>query len=130
MYSKFALLLPLIAVSCSQKEELTRTPIPSPNIVYSSSQEDIAKGKELFYEKGCSACHKIGQGKLVGPDLLHVTERRSTDWIAKMILRPDIMIKENTTAQELFKLHMTPMPNQNVDPQSELPFIMSYLKSN
>ncbi|MEI7891800.1 MAG: c-type cytochrome, partial [Myxococcales bacterium] len=40
-----------------------------PDVKYSSAAADTAKGKEMFAEKGCVACHKIGGGKLVGPDL-------------------------------------------------------------
>lgn len=41
-------------------------------------------GKQLF-EKNCSVCHKIGGGKLVGPELLGVTQRREKAWIMKFI---------------------------------------------
>ena len=100
-----------------------------PDVTYSSAQPDIDKGKEVFTAKGCNGCHKIGGGKLVGPDLKGVTGRRDKEWIAKMILRPDIMIKEDATAKDLFKTYMTPMPNQGV-PEADLPALMSYLKSN
>ena len=104
--------------------------IVAPNVVYSSAATDIDKGKELFNQKGCSACHKIGGGKLVGPDLKGVTARRDTVWLSRMILRPDVMVKEDATAKELLKTHMTPMPNQGVNPDNELAPILSYLKSN
>ena len=51
--------------------------IEVPHIEISSKAEDIAKGEATFVSKGCNACHKIGGGKLVGPDLLGVTSRRS-----------------------------------------------------
>ncbi len=49
------------------------------------------EGKQLF-EKNCQVCHKIGGGKLVGPELLGVTERRERDWIAKFIRNSKAMI--------------------------------------
>jgi mono/diheme cytochrome c family protein len=100
-----------------------------PEVAFSTAQPDIDKGKELFAQKGCSACHKIGGGKLVGPDLKGVTARRDKQWIAKMILRPDLMVKEDPTAKDLFKTFMTAMPNQNV-PEGDLPALMSFLKAN
>lgn len=100
-----------------------------PDVTYSTAQADIDKGKEVFVAKGCNACHKIGGGKLVGPDLKGVTARRDKQWIAKMILRPDLMVKEDPTAKDLFKTYMTAMPNQGV-PESDLPAVMSYLKAN
>jgi mono/diheme cytochrome c family protein len=100
-----------------------------PDIVFSTAQADLDKGKELFSAKGCNGCHKIGGGKLVGPDLKGVTGRRDKQWIAKMILRPDLMTKEDPTAKDLFKTYMTQMPNQGV-PEADLPALISYLKSN
>ncbi len=40
-----------------------------PDVTYSTAQADIDKGKEVFAAKGCNGCHKVGGGKLVGPDL-------------------------------------------------------------
>lgn len=106
-----------------------KTPIGVPEFAVSTTPEDIKKGEALFAAKGCVACHKIGGGKLVGPDLKGVTARRDEKWIKSMILRPDIMVKEDDLAKKLLGEHFVPMPNQNVDPKAELPFLMSYLKS-
>ena len=75
------------------------------------------------------ACHKLGGGKLVGPDLKGVTARRDETWLKKMILRPDVMVKEDPVAKKLLGELFVPMPNQGVNPQTELPFILAYLKS-
>lgn len=103
--------------------------VPVPSFVISKSPADITRGQEVFAEKGCTACHKVGGGKLVGPDLKGVTARRDETWIKRMILRPDVMIKEDELAKKLFAEHLTPMPNQNVDPARELPPLLAYLKS-
>jgi mono/diheme cytochrome c family protein len=34
---------------------------------------------ETFYKQNCAACHTIGGGKLLGPDLKGVTKARSTN---------------------------------------------------
>lgn len=39
-------------------------------------------GATIFKQK-CSACHKIGEGRFVGPDLKDVTTRRSEEWLLK-----------------------------------------------
>jgi mono/diheme cytochrome c family protein len=103
--------------------------IPVPKIKVSSSKVDIAKGQEMFAAKGCVACHKVGGGKLVGPDLKGVMTRRDQDWVAKFILRPDLMLAQDPEAKKLLTQYFVPMPNQNVDPKSELPLILAYLKS-
>ncbi|MBK7859661.1 MAG: cytochrome c [Archangiaceae bacterium] len=101
-----------------------------PKLDISTDAAAIAQGRDLFSAKGCVGCHKIGGGKLVGPDLKGVTARRDPEWLAKMILRPDVMVKEDDTAKKLLAEHMVPMPNQNVDAQKELPLLLSFLKSN
>lgn len=106
-----------------------KTVIDVPTFVISSAPEDVKKGEALFSSKGCSACHKVGGGKLVGPDLKGVTARRDETWIKKMILRPEVMLKEDDVAKKLLAETFTPMPNQNVDPATELPFILAFLKN-
>lgn len=98
-------------------------------VTISTDPATIARGEAVFSAKGCIGCHKIGGGKLVGPDLKGVTARRPPDWLARMILHPDTMVKEDETAKKLLAEHLVPMPNQNVDVQSELPAILAYLKS-
>ncbi len=106
-----------------------KTAFEVPDFVVSTAAEDIKKGEALFAAKGCVACHKIGGGKLVGPDLKGVTARRDEKWLKSMILRPDVMVKEDDLAKKLLGEYFVPMPNQNVDPKAELPFLLSYLKS-
>lgn len=48
-------------------------------------------GEELF-AKNCIACHTIGSGNRVGPDLKGVEERRSIEWIGSFILSSEKMI--------------------------------------
>ena len=104
--------------------------IIAPTIAISTAQADIDNGKAVFTKKGCPACHKLGGGKLVGPDLKGVTARRNPLWIERMILHPEIMLQQDQTAKDLLRQHLTPMANQNVNPDSELPAILAYLKAN
>ncbi len=45
-------------------------------------------GQALFI-KACSACHTIGQGIVVGPDLAGVLERRERSWLTRFLMAPD-----------------------------------------
>jgi mono/diheme cytochrome c family protein len=85
------------------------------------------KGKDLFQSKGCVACHTIGKGKLTGPDLKGVTERRDQEWIAKWLKDPDTMILTDPTAKELLKEFFVPMPNQGLTDE-DIQALISYLK--
>jgi nitrite reductase (NO-forming) len=92
------------------------------------SGNDVAeKGQNVFQAKGCVACHSIGKGKIVGPDLLGVTQRRETEWIKKWILSPDTMVYTDPTAKELLKVYLVPMPNQGVTDE-EADILIEYFK--
>jgi mono/diheme cytochrome c family protein len=47
-------------------------------------------GKRLF-ETVCFACHTIGAGVRIGPDLQGVTERRTLEWLRQFIRDPERM---------------------------------------
>ena len=56
---------------------------------------DLARGKRLFNEALCSACHQIsGQGTQVGPDLTDVGRRFSQHDILRAVLMPSEVIAE------------------------------------
>jgi mono/diheme cytochrome c family protein len=74
-------------------------------------------GEELFSAKGCIACHTIGGGRLTGPDLAGVTERRSFEWTYHQIMRPDSMTLHDPTARQLMAEYMTQMPNLALRPE-------------
>lgn len=74
------------------------------------------RGETLFREKGCAGCHTLGGGRLTGPDLADVTERREFGWIYHQITNPDSMMRNDPTARQLVNEYMTPMPNLDVSP--------------
>lgn len=87
-----------------------------------------ARGEELFAAKACVGCHTVGKGRLTGPDLAGVTERRTREWILAMITNPDSMLKTDATARQLFMEYATPMANMNVS-RDEALALHAYLRS-
>jgi len=82
------------------------------------------KGKQDFESK-CLACHSIGQGKKLGPDLAGLTKRRNDAWITSWLLNPEKMLANDADAKIMLKEYNNiPMPNQNLT-NSE---IQQYLK--
>lgn len=45
-----------------------------------------------YFQQNCAACHTIGGGALVGPDLKGVTERRERAWIVRFIENPKAVV--------------------------------------
>jgi mono/diheme cytochrome c family protein len=43
---------------------------------------------EADFSRNCKSCHTIGGGRLVGPDLKDVLDRRDRDWLADFIVNP------------------------------------------
>ena len=49
-------------------------------------------GEQLF-QSTCSACHTIGGGRLVGPDLAGISDRRSQAWLEEFIVSSQSLIQ-------------------------------------
>ena len=49
---------------------------------------------EYTFATRCAACHTIGNGDGIGPDLRGITASRTREWILRMILEPDRLIAE------------------------------------
>lgn len=85
-------------------------------------------GEQLFQQ--CKACHTIGQGKLLGPDLLDVSKKRDKVWIKSFIKSSQTIIKAGDPhAVSLFEeFNKLPMMDYNLsDP--ELDAIIKYIDS-
>ena len=63
----------------------------------------VKKGKALWGSKACNGCHTIGRGKMAGPDLAHVTDRRSVEWLTKWLTNTTEMLASDPVAQEMLK---------------------------
>jgi protein SCO1 len=89
---------------------------------------DIDKGAYLFHTR-CSACHTMGNGDKVGPDLLGVTSVRERAWLSRMIMEPDKLIEEkDPIATALFKQYREiRMPRLNL-PEVDVNTLIEFMK--
>lgn len=86
-------------------------------------------GQEIF-QNNCAACHTIGKGKLVGPDLAGVTSRREEGWLKRQIKEPDSLIaeKDPIAMQLLQEADNVPMAQLELS-DGEVEAVIAYLKS-
>jgi mono/diheme cytochrome c family protein len=52
-----------------------------------------ANESKVIFDANCKACHTIGNGRLVGPDLKNISDKRSSDWLFSFIKSSQKMIK-------------------------------------
>ena len=89
---------------------------------------NLETGQQMFNSR-CSACHTIGGGDKMGPDLAGVTKRRDREWVARYLNSAEKMRKEgDPIALELATKYTTVgMPDQRLG-GSDLRDILSYLE--
>lgn len=86
-------------------------------------------GQQIF-QTLCTACHTIGKGKLIGPDLAGVTLRREEGWLKRQIIEPEILLAENDPIalqllQEANNIPMVPLGLSD----AEAIAVIAYMKS-
>jgi cytochrome c551/c552 len=85
------------------------------------------EGEQLF-NKTCAACHTIGKGRLVGPDLLNITEKRSREWLIPFIKSSTSMIKSgDAEANAIFKEYNNLLMPDNPYSDAQIISILEYI---
>lgn len=86
-------------------------------------------GADMF-KQNCGACHTVGGGKLVGPDLKGVLTRHPMAWLYKWIKSSQTLVKSgDKAAVKLFNDNsMIPMPDQALT-KDQVTTILDYIKS-
>src|SRR5262249_5102429 len=87
------------------------------------------RGRYLF-QRDCAACHTVGRGDRIGPDLLGVTSKRDSDWLVRMIQQPEQLLNSNDAVAMalLKKSNGVRMPNLSVN-NDELNLLLEYFQS-
>jgi cytochrome c2 len=73
----------------------------------------FAQDGEQLFKTTCAACHTVGKGKLVGPDLRDVQNRHEKTWMLKWIKSSQTLVKAgDAQAVKLFNdNNKIPMPD-------------------
>jgi len=106
------------------------TLIPLVFLLLSDSVSARDKAESIF-KQNCASCHSIGKGRLVGPDLSNIHERRAESWLLRFIKSSQSVIKSgDQTADSLFKAYnQIVMPDQTALSDGEIRDILTYIKT-
>ena len=95
------------------------------------SSSRMPEKREYFFQSRCGACHTVGNGDGVGPDLAGVTTRRDRAWLTRYLAEPDrVRAEGDPIAMALFaKYKNVPMPNLRLS-GIEVAGLLSYLETH
>ena len=106
---------------------LKSTAIAIAAVVYGFSLQ--AQDGEALFKQTCSACHSIGKGKLVGPDLKGVNQKRSEEWIVNFVKSAADFGAKDADAKAIIAEYGYPMPNQALQ-DDQIKSIVAYIAEN
>jgi protein SCO1 len=101
----------------------------TPEKTYAQARElHVSKGQYLFTTR-CAACHTIGHGDGVGPDLSGVIGARDRGWLTRFIQFPDRALEAgDPLAHALFeRYNRVNMPNLHLGPE-DVASVIEYLE--
>ena len=89
-----------------------------------------AQDGESIFKTSCAACHTIGGGRLVGPDLNGIATLRSEAWLIEWIKSSQAMVHGgDADAIAIFnEYNKIPMPDQNFS-DAEIKGVIEYIQS-
>ena len=90
----------------------------------------VNEGEQLFNQV-CVACHTINKGKLIGPDLANVQQRRPEEWIIRFVRSSQSVIKSGDAyaIARFEEFNNIPMPDNNFT-DAQILNIISYIAAN
>ncbi len=89
-----------------------------------------AQNGEQIFKNSCAACHTVGGGKRVGPDLVGMSTKRSEAWLIKWIKSSQTLIESgDPDAIAAFEAYnKVPMPDQNLS-DVEIKEVIDYINT-
>jgi len=104
----------------TQKKKALQTYAEVPTLTFDKGQYTFASH--------CAACHTVGAGDRIGPDLHGVTAARDRRWLTRMIVEPDKLMGEGdaTALSLLEKYKQVRMPNLDLTDE-DAAAVLAYL---
>jgi len=98
-----------------------------------SPQDALAQNDEgdVLFNQVCVACHTIGGGKLIGPDLANVQQRRPREWLLRFIKSSKSVIDSGDpyAVARFEEFNNIPMPDNNFS-DAQIMNILGYIAAN
>lgn len=87
------------------------------------------QGQDIF-KSTCAPCHTVGKGRLVGPDLKNISEKRTQKWLVDFIKSSQSVIKSgDADAVAIYKEYNNMlMPDQPLNAE-QIKAILNYINS-
>lgn len=88
-----------------------------------------AQNGEAIFKQNCGVCHKVGGGRMVWPDLMGVTTKRSEEWLLKWTKSSQEFIKSgDADAKAIFdEFGGIVMPDQAHLPDADIKSIYAFI---
>lgn len=124
------LLVAVLAAGCERRgfdidPSVVERPLPGPETPVDTA---LARAGAGVYQARCVACHKLGEGVAVGPDLRGVAEKRDPVWLRGMILNPDSMLRTDSLARALLARYRVPMMDPGIG-EPEFRAVLEFLRT-
>ncbi|MFN0006701.1 MAG: c-type cytochrome [Planctomycetota bacterium] len=103
----------------------------SPAARAGSAQGNVSEETVKYFQQNCVSCHTIGGGRLTGPDLKGVLERRDRAWLVSFVRDPKAVIDAGDPyAQQIFQearaVYMPTLPGMTADLADKLIGLIEY----
>lgn len=100
------------------------------SLMYLPNHYAQSSGEKIFYDK-CFACHTVGEGQRVGPDLANITTKRDEDWLIEFIRSSQSLIYSgDSLAIAVYEQYnKILMPDQPIN-RNETLEVLKYIAAN
>ena len=104
--------------------------IPAFALIVAPFTQTFADDGPTLFRNNCGACHTVGKGKLVGPDLKDVQNRHADSWLHKWIKSSQGLVQAgDKDAVKLFADNGNiPMPDQALS-DDDIKTVLAYISS-
>ncbi len=100
---------------------------------FSWSERSVAQdpGEQAFTTGTCSACHTVGGGRLIGPDLAGVHEKRSEEWLFQFIKSSQTLINSgDAEAVAVYEEYNSMLMPDAILSDEQIGQVLRYIEAN